>query len=112
MLRQQEILALELIFRSEDKLSRAIRDRMNEAESINWEETGVGFYSTIKLNKSIDEIPDVRMWSYAFEHSDFPCGGVFNCMIVNENELELEGIALGGADWPNPTDPNLFKELI
>lgn len=112
MLRQQEILALEVIFQGADNLSRAIRERISEAESFDWEETGVGFYSTIKLKEPLVEVPDIRMWSYAFEHPDFPYGGVFDCMIVNENELELEGVALGGADWPYPTNPDQFKELI
>lgn len=111
MLRQQEILALELIFRGEDKLSRAIKKCIGEAESVGWEETGVGFCSTIKLNNPLSEIPEVRMWSYAFDHPDFPFGGVFNCMIINENEIELEGVTLGGIDWPYPIDPRFFSDI-
>lgn len=111
MLRQQETLALELIFRGEDKLSKAVRARINEAESIDWEATGVGFYSTIKLKSPLAEVPDIRMWEYNFNHPDFPHGGSFMCTVVSESELELEAVTLGGADWPNPTDPTLFKEL-
>lgn len=112
MLRQQEILALKLVFRGGDKLSVAVRDRINEATSFDWEETGVGFYSTIKLKQPLDQVPDIRMWSYAFEHPDFPNGGVFNCMIVGADEIELEGVTLGGDSWPYPTNYDKFKEII
>ncbi|WP_431689208.1 hypothetical protein [Hahella sp. NBU794] len=111
MLRQQEILALKLIFRGEDDLSQAIRVRIHEAKSFNWQETGVGFYSTIKLKPPLARAPDIRMWEYNFRHPDFPHGGSFMCSVISDNELELEAVALGGACWPYPTAPEQFKEL-
>jgi len=111
MLRQDEILALELIFRGEDKLSLAIRKRIGEAESINREETGVGFYSTIKLKSPLVEVPGIRMYDYNFNHPDFPYGGSFICAVVSVYELELEAVTFGGADWPYPIAPTLFKDL-
>ncbi|MCX2832922.1 hypothetical protein OQJ64_15205 [Microbulbifer thermotolerans] len=111
MLSQQETLALGLVFRGEDKFSEAVRERIKEAESIDWEATGVGFCSTIKLKSPLAELPDIRMWEFNFSHPDFPHGGSFMCTVVSESELELEAVTLGGADWPNPTDPALFKEL-
>lgn len=111
MLNKQEVLGLNLIFSGDDELSRAINERMNDAESIDWEETGVGFYSTIKLKSPLINVPDIRMWEYNFSHPDFPHGGSFMCTIVSENELELEAVTFGGANWPYPTDPSFFKEL-
>ncbi|EHV9834101.1 hypothetical protein AB3A53_000207 [Vibrio vulnificus] len=111
MLRQQETLALKLIFRSENELSKAIKERIDEAESIDWEETGVGFYSTIRLKSPLAKVPDIHMWEYNFSHPDFPHGGSFMCTVVSENKLELEAVTLGGVDWPYPTDPVQFKEL-
>ncbi len=111
MLRQQEILALKQIFRDGNKLSSAIKDRIDEAVSIDWEETGVGFYSTIRLNVPLDKLPDVRMWEYNFSHPDFPYGGSFMCTVVSESELELEAVTLGGAAWPRHMDPEQLREL-
>jgi hypothetical protein len=112
VLRQQEIIAIELLFQGPDRLSQEIRERICSAESINWEETGVGFYSTIKFKKALSELPNIPMSSYAFKHPEYPHGGVFNCMFVNNCELELEGVALGGARWPNPDSIEKFEELI
>lgn len=111
MLRQQEVLALELIFRDESILSRSIREQLAEAKGVNWEETGVGFYSTIKLGSPLKEMPNIRMWEFNFNHPDFPYGGSFMCTIVKECELELEAVTLGGANWPNPTDLTSFEEI-
>ncbi|WP_189473112.1 hypothetical protein [Litchfieldella qijiaojingensis] len=111
MLRQQEKLALELIFRGKDKLCSEINEQIGGAESVGWEETGVGFYSTILLKSPLSEIPHVRMWEYNFSHPDFPHGGSYMCTIISESELELEAVAFGGADWPNPNDSKLFEEI-
>ena len=111
MLRNQEILALELIFRGDDDLSIAIREKINEAESVDWEETGVGFYSKIRMNSLLGELPDVRMWEYNFSHPKFPHGGSFMCTIISESELELEAVAFGGANWPYLNSIEEFKEL-
>ncbi|KGK15417.1 hypothetical protein [Vibrio navarrensis] len=111
MLRPQEILAINLIFRSENELSKAIKERIDKAESINWEETGIGFYSKIKLKSPLAKVPDIRMWDYNFSHPNFPHGGSFMCTIVGESELELEAVAFGGVDWPYPMDAEQFEEL-
>lgn len=111
MLKQQEILALKLIFHGKDELSRAINERLDKAESSDWEETGVGFYSTIKLKFPLAEVPSIRMWEYNFAHPEFPHGGSFMCTVVSKDALELEAVALGGVNWPHPTDPGQFREL-
>ncbi|OZG73375.1 hypothetical protein BTA51_10120 [Hahella sp. CCB-MM4] len=111
MLRQQEILAIKLVFRNESEISTAIRERINEAVSIDWEETRVGFFSTIKLKSPLTELPSIHMWEFNFSHPDFPHGGSYMCTIVSDTELELEAVSLGGADWPYPENPELFKEL-
>ncbi|GGK09059.1 hypothetical protein GCM10007426_41580 [Alloalcanivorax dieselolei] len=112
MLRNQEVIALELIFRGADFLSEEIKERIEGAHSVDWEETGVGFYSKIKLGRPLSKVPDVRMWEYNFSHPDFPYGGSYMCVVIGEYDLELEGVALGGADWPNPSDSSLFRELV
>lgn len=111
MLNQQDIVALNMIFSGTNKLSSEIRKRIHSAINISREETGVGFYSTIKLELPLIEVPEVRMWEYNFSHPYFPNGGSYMCTIVNESELELEAVTLGGANWPNPIDTSLFKEL-
>lgn len=88
-----------------------MRDKIRDAESVRWENTGVGFFSTIKLNSPIPVIPTMRMWQYNFRHPDFPHGGSYMCYIVDDQELELEAVTFGGADWPNPSDPNDFDDL-
>lgn len=112
MLCEQEVLALELIFRSDDELSAAIKQRIEGAESVDREKTGVGFFSKIKLRLPLDNIPEIRMWDYNFSHPDFPHGGSFMCSVVSENELELEAVAFGGAHWPNPSSLAKFEELM
>lgn len=111
MLHTQDKLAIEIIFRDSNELSSEIKSRLKHAESTNREETGVGFYSTIKLNSPLKKVPDIKMWEFNFSHPSFPDGGSYMCTIVSENEFELEAVTLGGADWPNPNDPTLFKEL-
>ena len=110
-LEQQETLALEMIFRGTSGLSDEIKKRMKDAKVLDRDMTGVGFYSTIKLESPLDEVPEIRMWEYNFKHPDFPYGGSYMCTIVNNSELELEAVTLGGANWPNPVGPELFEEL-
>ena len=111
MLHTQDKLALEMIFRDSSELSSEIKQSLNGADSTNREETGVGFYSTIKLGSPLVEVPDIKMWEFNFSHPSFPDGGSYMCTVVSENELELEAVTLGGANWPSPTDQTLFEEL-
>ena len=111
MLNQQETLALEMIFRGKDKLSCNILERIRNAKSIEGEETGVGFFSVIELNSPLDEVPEIRMYEYNFNHPNFPHGGSYMCVIVSKSELELEAVTLGGTHWPNPIGDNLFEEI-
>lgn len=112
MLRQQVILGLEMVFRDSSALSSEIKERIADAEGISWEETGVGFFSTVRLKRPLSSVPEISMWDYAFEHPDFPFGGTYNCVIASDNELELEGVTLGGTDWPFPTEKEKFREII
>lgn len=111
MLNQQDKLALEMIFNNDSQLCTDIKKRIYGAVSINREETGSGFYSTIKLTPPLHNIPDIKMWEFNFKHPNFPDGGSYMCSIVNEFKLELEAVTLGGAVWPNPDNANLFEEL-
>ena len=111
MLNQQECLALKLIFRGSDDISKAIRERIDQAESTDWEETGVGFYSSIHLKPPLEKIPNIRMWEYNFYYPELPHGGSYMCTFIGKDKLELEAVAFGGADWPYPTDSNKFEEI-
>ena len=111
MLHNQDKLALDMIFRDNSPLSSEIKKLLNGAMSTNREETGVGFYSTIKLDIPLEQVPNIKMWQFTFTHPSFPEGGNYMCSIVSEDELELEAVTLGGADWPNPTSQKLFGEL-
>ncbi len=111
MLKQQEILALSLIFRGDDLLCKEMRERIHGATSTNWEETGVGFYSTIKLPQPLSEMPELCIQDYSFKHPDFMHGGLFICTIVEKDLLELEAVTLGGQDWPYPENIEDFSDL-
>ena len=108
----QYVIALKLIFCDSDDLSIAMRNRINKATLLDHEDTGVGFYSTIKFSPPLEELPEVRIREFNFEHPAFPHGGSFMCWFIDANTIEIEAVTLGGANWPDHYDPDSFSEHI
>ena len=112
MLQQQDILALNMIIKeNEGDFCLEIKKRIKDLTCVAREETGVGFYSSIKLIPPLETVPEVKLYEFNFNHPDFPHGGSYMCWILNEHEMELEAVTFGGTDWPNPIDPVLFESL-
>lgn len=108
----QDMIALKLIFSGSDALSTTVRNRIDGATLLDRERTGVGFFSTIKISPPLDALPEVKLREFNFEHPAFPHGGSFMCWFITEDTLEIEAVTLGGADWPDNFDPDLFSELM
>ena len=111
MLDFQDEIALMNIFRGSRPIDLEIRDRLISSVSIDRKDTGVGFYSTIKLHPPLGTVPDVKMWELNFTSSKLPSGGSFMCTIVDEGTLELEAVALAGARWPCLDTADQFDEI-
>ncbi|MBM9592380.1 hypothetical protein JWG41_18195 [Leptospira sp. 201903075] len=110
MISKEELRALNLIFAGENEFCFEVRNKINSAQVIDRIDTGVGFTSLIHLTEKLSKMPNVLMWQFAFDHPSFPEGGSFMCMVLSEEELELEGVALGGKDWPVGYNLDLFRE--
>lgn len=110
-LNTQEVIALEHIFHASNYLSKEIRARIESSTVTKREFTGVGFYSTINLIPPLEVLPSLRMWEFNFRHPAFPHGGSFMCSFKNIESIEIEAVALGGAEWPGHIDPTKFAEL-
>ncbi len=100
-----------MIFRNKNILGITVKELIDQAISSNYDDTGVGFYSTVELKTPLKKIPDIKMWEYNFNHPKFSYGGSFMCTIINESQLELEAVAFGGDNWPTKIDPSQFEEL-
>ena len=110
MLPEQDEIALRMIFRDQSVFSLEMVKRIGSAVSLERQETGVGFYSTIKLNPPLSQIPDVKMWEFNFSHPEFPHGGSYMCSVLDDATVELEAVTFGGEKWPSPKMSNLFIE--
>jgi hypothetical protein len=108
MLHEQDKVALQVLFRGSDPLSRAIASRIATARSHDRDENPSGFYSSIVLAQPLDELSGDLVREVRFRHPQFPNGGSYMCSIVSATELDVEAEAAGGAPWPNPTDPAQF----
>jgi hypothetical protein len=107
-----EHTAVNLVFRGADDIDRQVRNQLAELSVVNRDLTGVGFFTTIRFMRRIVGIEEFWMRDYVFTHPDFPYGGSFNCRFVDDINLELEGVALGGATWPEVIDVHKFSELV
>jgi hypothetical protein len=108
----RERLALKLIFAGSDDLSREVRKRIHDSTVVDRDESGVGFFATIRFDHPLERIPAVRMREFNFKHPAFPYGGSFMCRFENAQSVELEAVTFGGAQWPRHLDESLFTELI
>lgn len=111
-LESHELHAIQLIFRESDPVSAEVRDRVAGAAVLQREYTGVGFFSTIRLPRPVQTMPEVRIREFNFSHPAFPYGGSFMCMFESADSLEIEAVAFGGAEWPKEMDMSAFSELI
>jgi hypothetical protein len=88
-----------------------IENFLSESIIVKYEFTGVGFTSIIRIRQPLPNSSMSTMQTYAFDHPSFPDGGVFNCTTISSEELELEGVTLGGANWPMNIDCSLFIRI-
>jgi hypothetical protein len=62
--------------------------------------TGVGFFTTVKLQYSIPvRVNDLTYWERNFEHKDMLYGGCFMVRLIGSNVLEIEAVAFE-SHWP------------
>ena len=106
-----EELALQMIFRGQDELSIEMRNRIESAEVLSREHTDIGFFANIKLVPHLSMVPEIRIREFNFDHPAFPYGGSYMCWFDSPDLIEIEAVTLGGVNWPNIVDHNLFSEI-
>jgi hypothetical protein len=111
MLNFQDEIALRNVFRGSRPIDREICDRLVSSVSIEHQDTGVGFYSTIGILPPLSSVPDVRMWELNFISPKFLHGGSYMCTVINETTLELEAVAFGGEKWPHLDMADQLNEI-
>ncbi len=112
MLRLKDKEALVAIFSRKGSFGEELIALLEGATSYDTEDTGVGFYSKIRLEHPIIEMPIIRMLEYNFTSPEFPLGGSFMCTIVSEFELELEAVTLGEGEWPKVFSMETLQEIV
>jgi hypothetical protein len=101
MLLHNDEVAIRKIFRGSTPVELEIGSRIESFESIEYVDTGVGFYSTVRVDPPLRAVPEIKMWELNFTNSKFPHGGSLMCSILDASTLKLEGVAFGGAAWPS-----------
>ncbi|WP_155500186.1 hypothetical protein [Comamonas testosteroni] len=102
-----ELFALKMVFNGPGALEKSVCAQLSLIEVISRVDTGVGFFSTFRLQYPLQEISQ-RQWDWNFAHLNLSHGGSFMCFIESEEIIELEGISHNG-NWPKIFNPEDFK---
>ena len=104
-----ELFALKKIFDAGDELSLSVLSQLEQAEVVEREMTGVGFFATIRLPIPLPTTPiKYREWQFAHKHLAY--GGSLMCWFQDPCLLELEAVALVES-WPEVFDADDFSTL-
>jgi hypothetical protein len=104
----EEIFALAMLLKGDDLPSCALREQVNEMRVLERKNTGVGFFTTIRLKKPLGADMQ-RQWDWNFSHQHLSHGGSFMCWLSGANTLELEAVSHNG-NWPREFNAGYFME--
>lgn len=106
-LSDEELFALVFIFEEDSEFKS---EYLKNAYVIERTNSGVGFFSTIKVDESIGNFSSPKKyWERAFKHKHMPYGGCFMVRLENNLQLELEAVAFE-SPWPDTFVQSDFYE--
>ncbi len=98
-LSREERYALSKLFQRDEPFSHWILARLDEADVLKRERTGIGFFSTIRFPSVLPESSDRPQWDWNFVHKKLSHGGSFICWVEGRDTIGLEAVSHYG-DWP------------
>ncbi|MBB6580124.1 hypothetical protein HNP33_004255 [Comamonas odontotermitis] len=108
-LTNEEKFALMKLFGGNTDFDIAVISQLDRAEVLERKETGVGYFSTIKLMDSIQNFTNINERSWNFNHKFLKYGGLFIAFCDPPNLIELEAVVHDGL-WPKKFDEKLFSD--
>jgi hypothetical protein len=103
----EELFALIFTFKEDSNFKT---EYLKDAYVIERTNSGVGFFSTIKVDESIGHFANSKKyWERTFRHRHMPYGGCFMVRLEDNLQLELEAVAFESL-WPETFVQSDFYE--
>jgi hypothetical protein len=108
-----ETRSIELLLPDIDDIQSRLRDSsLSVLDVTDREQTGVGCYTTIRVQPPLPVLPTILIRDFSFEHPRLPYGGSFVATIQTPDQILLEMVAFGGESWPEDLDLDEIREMI
>lgn len=104
----EEIFAMSMLFGDSRLFEESIIQQLDRAEVLERTETGVGYFTQIRLENHLPDCFNRKIWDWNFNHKDLQYGGSFIAYYSPPNLIELEAVAHDGL-WPTRFDRSAFS---